>query len=581
MPQSNVFARVFAEAVEFAGRRDGKLKKQLAAACDLRPDRFSHLLSGRRPPTNARMVVQIARGLRLDDAWTNRLLEAAGFDPILSPPTEGSAQLVSRLGEPERTIAQGEIERDIELIRGAWDHYVSLQSHIQAREWVDASNLFQYGLDQYWRLRAAAERYLAQVYFSAATSRYYTNRLREAQELCELGLDAARAADSRMFKAMLLVRLAGIERLHSDYTAAFQKYDAALEVLADWESQEQTAELSPRDREERREWRTHWQARIGRKRCSLLIQMGQPDMAERELKPIVEHFRRVGHHYELSQTLFGLGWAKSQLGDLDTAISIYAEGMEHAEAHSEARGHLDVLPLLRGRLYLGTSHIETGDLDRAREELVAAMQLADRPPLRDYQEAGRVYVQLGRLHLEKGEWAEARKHLIRALEFSAIREDKILLAQAHNVMGWYHLRAGGPPHVERALDEYQRALAAARASRPSSRYYECAALVNICTARLRGGPPAVERVQRRPSAPEVEWEIDELIEATREIGRERGYFGHLARLALLEAEWALRGDDRERAGRAADDAHHCSRNYNRYLQRTVDRRLRDLGLPRA
>jgi len=343
----------------------------------------------------------------------------------------------------------------------------------------------------------------------------------------------------------------------------------------------QEEELTHRDREEHHHWRMHWRARIGRKQGTTLIQMGRSDDAERELKQVVEYFRRVGHAYELSQTLFGLGWAKSQLGDVDAAHSLYLEGMEHAQAHSEARGYQDVVPSLRGHLYLGIIYIEQGELERAEAELKEALALADRPPLHVYQEAGRVYFQLGRLHLVRGQRPEALKHLVRALDFSATREDKILLSQTHNVMGWYHLGAGGPSHAQRAMYEFGEALAAARASKPGSPYYECAALVNICTVRLRGGVGVVERAPGRPPGAETEWEVGDLIQAAREIGRERGYFGHLARLALLEAEWALGQGYLERASGAADDAHLFARNYNRYLQRTVDLRLVELGLARV
>lgn len=72
-----------------------------------------------------------------------------------------------------------------------------------------------------------------------------------------------------------------------------------------------------------------------------------------------------------------------------------------------------------------------------------------------------------------------------------------------------------------------------------------------------------------------------MIEAARGIGRVHGYFGHLARLALLEVEWAPGQGDRARAERAADDAHHSAGNYNAYLQRDTDLRLQAMGVPRG
>src|SRR5437879_5861493 len=95
------FAKAFRQAVTDATQRLGKLKKELARDSDMRADRFSHLQSGLRRPTH-REVLRIAKGLRLNEAATNRLLEAAGFGRLSRPPAElrTASDLVSGLGEP-------------------------------------------------------------------------------------------------------------------------------------------------------------------------------------------------------------------------------------------------------------------------------------------------------------------------------------------------------------------------------------------------------------------------------------------------------------------------------------------------
>ena len=72
------FSFVFRELLE-ARTRQGLLKKELARACGMRADYFSHLLSGRRRPTHRETVDRIAAGLSLDEKSKQRLMRAAGF----------------------------------------------------------------------------------------------------------------------------------------------------------------------------------------------------------------------------------------------------------------------------------------------------------------------------------------------------------------------------------------------------------------------------------------------------------------------------------------------------------------------
>ena len=156
----------------------------------------------------------------------------------------------------------------------------------------------------------------------------------------------------------------------------------------------------------------------------------------------------------------------------------------------------------------------------------------------------------------------------------------MLLATAHNEMGDFHLRQGGH-HLQRALDHYSRALVAARATRPPNTYYECAALVNICRAHIRAGLPAAELVTRRdgPLRSEEIGDVQTLIAEARMLGQTHRYRQHLARLAVLEAEWALKRGDQPSAQRAAGAAIHLAHNFSPHLLNEVSVDLNRLALP--
>jgi tetratricopeptide (TPR) repeat protein len=299
------------------------------------------------------------------------------------------------------------------------------------------------------------------------------------------------------------------------------------------------------------------------------------------LEESLAHFESGEHWEELSQVSYGLAWAHSLRGDLDAAASFDRRGLEHAELWSRTSGREDARSLLQGHLYLSSDYLDMDDLARARSHLTKAADLAERSQLSQYHETGRVFLFMGKLAMREGDLDQAHRHLQAALDFYADRQDQMLLATAHNSMGDLHLARGGP-HLQRALDHYSRALVAARASRPPSTYYECAALVNICRARIRAGLPAAELAARRdaPTGSEGAWDVQSLIALARDLGRTHHYFNHRARLATLEAEWALQRGDAAEARRAATSAVHLANNFgSTHLVAETRRDLHRLGLP--
>ena len=562
-----------------AARRTGKLKKELAGICHMRPDRFSHLQSGSRRPTH-REVLEIAQGLRLDEAVIDRLLVAAGFEPLMARPgvAPDAVELTDRLGSAERAVALAEMERDLELVRRAWQHYVDSQTRNQAREWADASRRHQEGVQLYWELRAMAARFLGQVDLAAAAADPHLNRMAEAEATCEEGLAAARVAGSRPFEIMLLARLASIKRLSSDYEAADDLYQQALDVLQTSADEELTG---GRPQPERDRWRAHWQARIQRMQGTLELHQGHPMRALDKLQASLEHFQGGEDWEELSQVCYELGWAHGLRGDIEAAVSWDRRGLEHAELASRTSGRQDTRSLLQGHLYLGGHYLDLDDLTRAREHLQQAASLAALPQLGQYHEVGRVPLVLGELAQREGDLEQAHRHLHAALDFFASRREQMLLATAHNAMGDLHLAQGGP-HLQRALHHYSRALLATRASRPPNTYYECAALVNICRARIRGGLPAAELADRQDAATGSDdaRDVGTLLRQAKQLGRTHRYTNHRAWLAVLEAEWALQRRDLTAAQRAAAEAVYLANNFGgTHLLNEVTSELTRLGLP--
>ena len=312
----------------------------------------------------------------------------------------------------------------------------------------------------------------------------------------------------------------------------------------------------------------------------LELHQGHPMRALEHLEESLAHFESGEHWEELSQVSHGLAWANSLRGDMDAAASFDRRGLGYAELWSRASGREDARSMLQGHLYLSGDYLDMDDLARARSHLTRAVSLAERPQLSQYHETGRVSMLMGKLAMREGDLEHAHHHLQAALDFYADRQDQMLLAAAHNSMGDLHLARGGP-HLQRALDHYSKALLAARASRPPNTYYECAALVNICRARIRAGLPAAELAARRDAPPGSEgaWDVQTLFARARELGRTHQYFNHRARLAILEAEWALQRGETAAARRSATNAVHLANNFGgTHLVAEIGRDLERLGL---
>src|SRR5690242_8760434 len=122
------------------------LKKELARACKMRPDRFSHLQSGLRRPTHQE-VENIVQGLRLDPAAADKLRHAAG-SPRLED-VDQAKRLAGNVDESERSLARMRIEDDMLTVRRAWTLFVDVQARNLRHEWADVHEQHQEGMRRY------------------------------------------------------------------------------------------------------------------------------------------------------------------------------------------------------------------------------------------------------------------------------------------------------------------------------------------------------------------------------------------------------------------------------------------------
>jgi tetratricopeptide (TPR) repeat protein len=565
------FARAFREVVTDASRRLHLLKKELAVACKMRTDRFSHLQSGLRRPTTQE-IENIVRGLRLDPAAEAMLRRAAGSRR--PEDVAQAAQLAGNVDASERDLAQLGIANDITAVRDAWALFVDVQARNLKHEWADVHRQHEEGMRRYWELRAMAARYLAQVDLAAATARERLNLIGPARVAAEEGLQAANAAASQPHQVLLLIRLASIEQVRSNYDEAARRYDHALVIFDEWLGADSNAGLR---RAVSRDWHAHWKARLHRMRGWLELSMGQPDHALRWLDLSLQHFRQTGHGYELSQVSYGRAWAYALRGDVELAASLNRQGLGYVSDDGAARGRADELALLQGHLYLGGNYLYTDDLPSARHHLGEAVIRAGSPRLTECHEVGRVHLLMGKLEARAEAWSAAHGHMKRALEFYSRREEQVLLSTAHRAMGDLLVAGGEGPGAQGALHHYESALRAARSSRPVNRYHECAALVSLYRTRVQAGLPSPEHARTEDGLAD----IDALGAEAAAIGQEHGYRKHLARLAAAEAARAMARGDQMAAERAAGRALHLANNFNPQLLREIQAELAGLGrLPR-
>jgi tetratricopeptide (TPR) repeat protein len=383
------------------------------------------------------------------------------------------------------------------------------------------------------------------------------------------GAAASSTGDQRLAAELYTAAGTALQYM-GDLSAAGAWFERASEVLKTL-AVEDVASGRPRPQEET--LRAYWRARIQRMQGTLELHLGHPVQALQRLQASLKYFETSEHWEELSQVCYELGWAHSLLGDVMDAISWDRHGIEYAELWNRTSDRHNSRSLLQGQLFLGGHYLDVNDLARARHHLQQADAISQDPRLGHYYDVGRVSLLLGRLSMREGDLEQAHPHVQTALDFFAGRPEQRMLAAAHNVMGDFHLANGGS-HLQNALDHYSLALLATRSRRAPNTYYECAAMYNICRARI-----SVHR--DAPAGSEGARGVETLLRGARELGRTHRYHNHLARLAVLQAEWALQNGDASAARNAAREALHQANAFGSHLVAEICSHLGRLGLPHS
>jgi len=175
-----------------------------------------------------------------------------------------------------------------------------------------------------------------------------------------------------------------------------------------------------------------FEARYEYAHCSQVL--GEPDLAEQVLIPLIEEQRQIGPNRALGRALQLLGVLYNRTGRLDEAENLELEGLQVARGIGDED--------LAGGLFVNLSIIaeDRGDFGLAKERLGRAMVA--------YQDAGRdvlpgnIYSALANLAMDRGELDDAEKNLALALESFRFVGDRRNEAMMLNNTG-YLLRLQG------------------------------------------------------------------------------------------------------------------------------------------
>jgi len=175
-----------------------------------------------------------------------------------------------------------------------------------------------------------------------------------------------------------------------------------------------------------------FEARFEYAHCSRIL--GEPDLAEQMLIPLIEEQRQIGPSRALARALQLLGVLYNRTGRLDEAQTLESEGLQVARGIGDED--------LAGGLLVNLSIIaeDRGDFALAKERLGRAMVA--------YQDAGRevlpgqIYSALANLAMDRGELGDAEKNLTMALESFQFVGDRRNEAMMLNNTG-YLLRLQG------------------------------------------------------------------------------------------------------------------------------------------
>jgi tetratricopeptide (TPR) repeat protein len=586
---SPAFHELLDQAVRRYTDRTGTKKLTIAKACGYSPGMLSHMLSGKRRPGSRQAVVALARALELSRAETNRQLAALDYSPLTDAEI-GATLIQSRMAEasvdalpqPERDLLTRAVQHDLDVMGAAWQHYIDLRDELHRRNWTEVAGRWDAALAYYRELVASAPRFMAWLELGRAEAAQYQGQIDEAKAAARRGIAAAEVSSNRAAQALLVCRLADVEKLEGHFTSADAHYSEAERIL-----QQQWHPMAEADLQ----FRDHWRARIQRERGNLRLFMGLGREADVLLRASHGYFVAQGHRYEEARVCHSLGWAAHLLGDWDASLAWRERAIAVGKEISAERGWEDPLRTMQDCLYLGLVLEDRGNYAGAEEQLnLAAAASTPDLPSSEYHELGLVYLSLSRIYRaawEKRDLALAEWWGRQGVDFYGRMptKDPLRMAIAHNAYGDLLFETGRLPD---AMLEFEQALVWARSSDPPSRYYEAAARVRRCRvlvaeyeAHIGRAPeptqlgldlgafvPGLASMEGAPGDDAGADSFERIaaeVTATEEVCRVSSYWPRLAQLKLVEAKLHLAHQDASAAEEAAFQALSAALYVNRFV----------------
>jgi tetratricopeptide (TPR) repeat protein len=549
------FDQVLRGHLDNAKSTHGLTQVDIARSANIDPSLLSHYARGKRLPTQRRIVLELARGMRLGRAATDELLVSGEFSPAdeSEVPAEGALQEANRKDLEEaaanvrridRRLLGNAIDQNVVAVNGAWHHYFEMADNLIERNWPKVIAQFEQGIaTHYWRLRQASDRYLAYLYLAKAAATEHTGDLSDAAQACRRGLEAAHSAKDRSIECELLIRLADIEKLRGRFNRA-RGYYAQARALADGLD----TGSAQSDRGADSEWREYQRARINRKLGNLNLFEGNPYRALSELRAALDHFVSTDDRYQVALVNYSMGWAHSLIGQWDVALKHHTVGFTYFNSQGKTDNHR----LLQGLLYIGGDYLTKGDIDKARYHLLQAKSIAeDGDEWMNHHEVGRVYLLLGKVHCTLNMLEIAEDYIMKGIDFYRRKQDPVRLAGAYNLYGEFYLQRNRVGDGEAALQAFGTARDMAASVDPPNHHYKAAAMVNQLSTRLA----LHHMVGIEAGSPGIDLAVD-LWRAIQETERHCGpateenhadskheYHQHLARLKVVEAQLLARLTD--------------------------------------
>ncbi len=179
----------------------------------------------------------------------------------------------------------------------------------------------------------------------------------------------------------------------------------------------------------------------------VLLSSGQLEEAQHALLQAVEHYGRLGDPQQQANATTLLAKSHRELGDYDSALTLYSEALAFFREFGEPTGQGDAL---QG---MGVVHRLVGDFDAALDHYNRALRI--REELGDRSGVASSLNSIGIVYRRRGDYDAALDHYQRALRIREEIGDRSGEATTLNSIGLYHMNRGddetGLSYLSRSL----------------------------------------------------------------------------------------------------------------------------------